>query len=197
MTFATIGHWLHGAASTPFEILHWSIGAEEMQSMNPLIVMILVPLFTLAIYPCIGRLAAPLNRMTMGMFLAAGSYFVVAALQQRIEQGVQLSVLWQTVPYLILTAAEVLVSTTGLEFAFREAAPEMKSLVMGFWLVAIAFGDLFVAILTKLLSNSTGNSAVTSTRFLQYSGLTFVVAILFTVVAAFYKYRDPEAAKGK
>jgi POT family proton-dependent oligopeptide transporter len=110
---------------------------------------------------------------------------------------VQLSVLWQTVPYVILTAAEVLVSTTGLEFAYREAAPEMKSLVMGFWLVAIAFGDLFVAILTKLLSNSTGNSAVTSTRFLQYAGLTFIVAILFTVVAAFYKYRDPEAAKGK
>jgi POT family proton-dependent oligopeptide transporter len=121
----------------------------------------------------------------------------VAALQRQIEAGVQVSVLWQTVPYVILTAAEVLVSTTGLEFAFREAAPEMKSIVMSFWLLTIAFGDLFVAVLTKILSNGNGDAAVSTHRFLQYAGLTFVVAILFSVVATFYKYRDAAAAQGK
>jgi POT family proton-dependent oligopeptide transporter len=173
------------------------IGAEEMQSMNALIVMILVPLFTLVIYPRIGRFAAPLRRMAYGMFLASASYLVVAALQTRIEHGVQLSVLWQTAPYFILTAAEVLVSTTGLEFAFREAAPEMKSLVMSFWLLTIACGDLFIAVITKILSNGAGDAAVSTHRFLQYAGLTFVVAILFSIVAAFYKYRDKAAAHGK
>jgi POT family proton-dependent oligopeptide transporter len=181
----------------PATIFNFNIGAEEMQSMNPLIVMILVPLFTLGIYPYIGRLASPLNRMTIGMFVAASSYLIVAALQRHIENGEQLSVLWQTVPYFILTAAEVLVSTTGLEFAFREAAPEMKSIIMSFWLLAIAVGDLFIAVLTKLLSNSSGNAAVTSGRFLQYAGLTFVVAILFSIIAAFYRYRDQAAAQGK
>jgi POT family proton-dependent oligopeptide transporter len=188
---------LQGQKMVSANFLGFNIGAEEMQSMNPLIVMILVPLFTLGIYPYIGRGASPLNRMTMGMFMAASSYLVVAALQSRIEHGEQLSVLWQTVPYVILTAAEVLVSTTGLEFAFREAAPEMKSIIMGFWLLAIAFGDLFIAVLTKLLSNNAGNASVSTHRFLQYAGLTFVVAILFTIIAAFYKYRDAEAAKGK
>jgi len=188
---------LQAEKMVPTTILGLSIGAEEMQSMNPLIVMVLVPLFTLGIYPYIGRWASPLNRMTIGMFVAAGSYVVVAAIQNRIEHGAQLNILWQTVPYVILTAAEVLVSTTGLEFAFREAAPEMKSLVMSFWLVAIAFGDLFVAVLTKLLSNGTGNASVSTGRFLQYAALTFVVAILFTIVAAFYRYRDPAAAQGK
>jgi POT family proton-dependent oligopeptide transporter len=121
----------------------------------------------------------------------------VAALQRQIETGAQLSVLWQTVPYLILTAAEVLVSTTGLEFAFREAAPEMKSIVMSFWLLTIAFGDLFIAAITKILSDGTGNASVSTGRFLQYAGLTFVVAIMFSVVAAFYQYRDAAAARGK
>ncbi len=188
---------LQAEKMTPTNVFGFTIGAEEMQSMNPLIVMILVPLFTLGIYPHIGRVAAPLNRMTIGMFLAAGSYLVVAGLQLRIEHGEQLSVLWQTLPYFILTAAEVLVSTTGLEFAFREAAPEMKSIIMSFWLLAIALGDLFIAVITKLLSNSTGDASVSTHRFLQYAGLTFVVAILFSIVAAFYKYRDPMAAQGK
>lgn len=188
---------LQGGKMVPFHLLGYTIGAEEMQSMNPLIVMILVPLFTWGIYPHIGRLAAPLNRMTMGMFFAAGSYVVVAALQKQLEQGAQLSVLWQTVPYLILTAGEVLVSTTGLEFAFREAAPEMKSIVMSFWLVAIAFGDGVVALITKIFSNRAGNAAVTSGRFLEYAELTCVVAVVFTIVAACYRYRDREAARGK
>ena len=188
---------MQGEKMVPANCFGFSVGAEEMQSMNPLIVMILVPLFTLGIYPRIGRFASPLRRMACGMFLAAGSYLVVAALQKQIEAGAQLSVLWQTVPYVILTAAEVLVSTTGLEFAFREAAPEMKSIIMSFWLLTIAFGDLFVAVLTKLLSNGTGNASVSTGRFLQYAGLTFVVAILFSVVAGFYIYRDTSAAQGK
>ncbi len=189
---------LQGEKMVPTKILGLDIGAEQMQSMNPLIVMILVPLFTLGIYPRIGRFASPLRRMSYGMFLAAGSYLVVAALQRQIETGAQLSVLWQTVPYVILTAAEVLVSTTGLEFAFREAAPEMKSIVMSFWLLTIAFGDLLVVAVTKLFSNASDPAASVSTnRFLLYAGMTFVVAILFSVVAAFYRYRDEAAARGK
>jgi POT family proton-dependent oligopeptide transporter len=188
---------LQGEKMAPFHLLGFKIGAEEMQSANPAIVMILVPLFTLGFYPRMGRLASPLNRMTLGMFLAAGSYAVVAALQSGLEQGRELSVLWQLVPYFILTSAEVLVSTTGLEFAFREAAPEMKSTVMSFWLLAIAFGDLFVAVLTKLLSNGSGDASVSTTRFLQYAGLTLIVAIIFRVVAGRYNYRDRAAAAGR
>jgi POT family proton-dependent oligopeptide transporter len=189
---------LQGEKMVPTTILGLDIGAEQMQSMNPLIVMILVPLFTLGIYPHIGKYASPLRRMSYGMFLGAASFLVVALLQARLESGAQLNVLWQTVPYLILTAAEVLVSTTGLEFAFREAAPEMKSIVMSFWLLTIAFGDLLVVAVTKLFANASDHAASVSTnRFLLYAGMTFVVAILFSVVATFYRYRDEAAAQGK
>jgi POT family proton-dependent oligopeptide transporter len=134
------------------------------------------------------------------MFIAAFSYVVVALIQSRIEAGNQLSVLWQALPYLILTTAEVLVSTTGLEFAFREAAPEMKSLVMSFWLLTIALGDLLVAAVTEIFSGSGAgdhSASVSTSRFLLYAGLTFVVAILFSIVASRYRYRDAAAAKGK
>ena len=189
---------LQGEKMVPTKILGLEIGAEQMQSMNPLMVMILVPLFTLVLYPRLGRFASPLKRMAYGMFLAAASYLIVALLQKQIEAGAQLNVLWQTVPYLVLTAAEVLVSVTGLEFAFREAAPEMKSTIMSFWALTIAFGDLLVVVITKIFSSATHPAASVSTnRFLLYAGLTFVVAILFCVVASLYKYRDPAAAHGK
>jgi POT family proton-dependent oligopeptide transporter len=181
-------------------ILGLDIGAEQMQSMNPLIVMVLVPLFTLGVYPRIGKWASPLKRMSYGMFLASASFLIVAELQRRIEGGARLSVLWQTVPYIVLTAGEVLLSTTGLEFAFREAAPELKSTIMSFWLLTVTVGDLFVVGITKLFSEAgAGNHAasVSTNRFLLYAGLTFVVAILFSVIAGTYKYRDATAAEGK
>jgi POT family proton-dependent oligopeptide transporter len=180
----------------------WTIGPEEMLSMNPLLVMILIPVMTWGLYPLLGRLATPLRRMSSGMFLAALSFVVVAMLQTRIEAGMQLSVLWQTAPYIILTVAEVLVSTTGLEFAFREAAPEMKSTIMGFWNLTVALGNLLVTAITTLAGRFLGTAgghdvAVTTNMFLFYAGLTFVVAVLFSGIAAFYRYRDGSAALGR
>jgi POT family proton-dependent oligopeptide transporter len=189
---------LQGEQMVPANLFGLKIGAEQMQSANPAIVMILVPLLTLLVYPRIGKWAAPLRRMSYGMFLAAAAYVVVAALQARIDGGAKLSVLWQTVPYLVLTSAEVLISTTGLEFAFREAAPEMKSLIMSFWLLTVTFGNLFVASITKMFSGEDKHAeSVTPTRFLIYAGLTLAVAIIFSAVSTVYRYRDKEAAEGR
>lgn len=180
----------------------YRIGPEEMLAANPILVMLLLPVMTLGLYPALGRLATPLRRMSAGMFLAAFSYVIVAGLQARIDSGANLSILWQLIPYLAITVAEVLFSTTGLEFAFREAAPEMKSTIMGFWNLTVALGNLFVSGITVLAGRIFGSGegldvAVTPAMFLFYAGLTFVVGILFSGVAAMYKYRDASAAQGK
>ncbi len=176
----------------------WSydLGGEEMQSLNPLLVMILVPLVTLVLYPAFGRMTrvTPLRRIGVGMFVAGFSYVVVAWIQQRIGAGEKLSVLWQAIPYVILTTAEVLVSTTGLEFAYTQAAKSMKSTIMSFWLLTVAIGNFLVAMITKYApGDASGSSSVTAGRFLLYSGLTFVVAIVFVFVASAYRYRNTDA----
>jgi proton-dependent oligopeptide transporter, POT family len=177
------------------------IGAEQMQSMNPLFVMMLVPLM-LWLYPRVENLTgirvSPLRRMGTGLVLAAVSYVIVGALQTRVDAGLKMSVLWQTIPYLILTTGEVLLSTTGLEFAFTQAAAEMKSTIMSFWLLTVAFGNLFVPILTKFKSyliTSAGEGAsasVNPSTFYLYAGLTFGVAIVFALIATRYKERKLE-----
>jgi POT family proton-dependent oligopeptide transporter len=191
---------IQGEKMVPFTLLAgvisktgFTIGAEEMQSANPALVMILVPLLTLGVYPRIGKLATPLKRMSFGLFLTAASYVIVAVIQKQIEAGAQISVAWQVVPYVVLTTAEVLVSTTGLEFAFTQAAPEMKSTIMSFWLLTVSFGDLLVAAITKVFSGAGPGAhaaSVSAGRFYLYAALTFGVAILFSLVAAGYRYRE-------
>ena len=178
------------------------IGAEQMQSMNPALVMVLVPLM-LWLYPrfetLTGIRVSPLRRMGAGLVLAALSYVVVGLLQSRLDAGAQLNVLWQTLPYFVLTTGEVLLSTTGLEFAFTQAAAEMKSTIMSFWMVTIAVGDLYVAIFTKLKSalihvaaGQTGSASVSASTFYLYAGLTLGVAVIFMLIALRYKERQLE-----
>ena len=210
-------------------VLGLNIGAEQMQSLNPLLIMLFVPIFTLWLYPAMGRFAAPLKRMSYGLFLASVSFVLVALIQTRVGDYWQWvaaqyaiatahlsaigplgppylhltsapNILWQTLPYIVITAAEVFVSTTGLEFAFREAAPEMKSMIMSFWLLTVAVGNLFVALLTALLPHTDGSAedaSVSTGRFLLYAAMMFGVAIIFSLIAATYHYRDKAAAQGK
>jgi POT family proton-dependent oligopeptide transporter len=196
--------WLRPIFASVPEVFHahYNIGPEEMLSANPILVMILIPVMTGLVYPLAGRLATPLRRMCTGMFLAAFSFVIVAWLQHRLDHGAQLSILWQVAPYLVITVAEVLFSTTGLEFAFREAAPSMKSIIMGFWSLTVAIGNLLVTFITsiagKVLGSGNGHAvSVTPTMFLFYAGLTFVVAIGFTTICGFYRYHDSEAAHGR
>jgi proton-dependent oligopeptide transporter, POT family len=194
---------LQGNQMTNVSLLGLDIGGEQMQSLNALLILFFVPIFTLFIYPLLGRFASPLRRMSYGLFLAAVSFVIVAWLQKRLEAGEHLSVLWQIWPYVVVTAAEVLVSTTGLEFAFREAAPEMKSLIMSFWLLTVSFGNLFTAALTAALADTAtaaanaGSASVSSGRFMLYAWMMFCVAILFSLIASTYQYRDRAAAAGK
>jgi hypothetical protein len=73
---------------------------------------------------------------------------------------------------------------------------------MGFWNLTIAVGNLLVSVITGvaagvLNAGKTGEVSVTPIMFYFYAGLTFVVAIAFSVIAKFYKYRDASAAMGK
>lgn len=158
----------------------------QLAALNPFFVMMIIPLLNFGVYEPLerqGRPLAPLHRMTIGMFLAAASFAAVALLQMRIAAtgAGQVHVLWQLVPYVILTTSEVLVSITGLEFAYTQAPRAMKSTIMGFWLLCITFGNVLVAFLAPLQSLSL------ATFFWTFSGLMGAAALIFTLLASLYK----------
>jgi POT family proton-dependent oligopeptide transporter len=158
----------------------------QIAATNPLMVMIIIPLLNVCVYEPFekrGRPLKPLTRMGIGMFLAAVSFVFVAILQAQIDAGGkgQIHVLWQFFPYFIITIAEVLVSVTGLEFAYTQAPRAMKSTIMGFWLLCVTFGNILVAFLAPLQRLSW------VTFFWTFAALMGVAAVVFVVLAARYK----------
>ncbi len=162
----------------------------QIPSLNPLMVMALIPLNNFVLYPLAGKLVkvTPLRKMTVGMLAAAAAFAFVAILQERIDTaaaaGEQISIAWQVIAYLIMTQAEVMVSITGLEFAYTQAPRRMKSTIMGFWLLTVAFGSKLVIIVTQMPDMGLAQF------FWVFAGLMGAAAVVFGLRASMYQYRD-------
>lgn len=180
-----------GAAAILLQVLRgqWieiRLLAAQIGALNPLMVMIIIPLLALGVYRPLerrGRPLKPLTRMSIGMFLASISFAAVALLQARIEAvgPGQVHVLWQVIPFLLLTTAEVLVSVTGLEFAYTQAPRAMKSTIMGFWLLCVTLGNVLVAFLAPLQTLSL------ATFFWTFACLMAAAAMAFVFLSFSYK----------
>jgi POT family proton-dependent oligopeptide transporter len=167
--------------------LTFELMAEQISAANPLFVMALVPLMGFVVYPAVEKLGiklTPLRRMTVGMFLASLSFAIVAMAQARIDTGENVHIWWQIVGYVVITTAEVMVSVTGLEFAYTQAPRRMKSLIMGFWLMAVSLGNIIVALTAHWFEHL---KAVDF--FWTFAAMMFAAAFLFGLRAAFYQYK--------
>lgn len=163
--------------------------SSQIPSLNPIIVMLLIPFWAYLVDPALRKIGinlTPLRKMSLGMALASTSFVAVAMLQAKIDgnSGAQVHVLWQLIPYFLITLSEVLVSITGLEFAYSQAPRRMKSTVMGFWLLTVALGNVLVAVLARFSDLKLENF------FWVFAGLMAVAAIIFAMRAAVYQVRD-------
>ncbi len=164
-----------------------TIEAAQTHALNPILVLILIPLFSLGIYPAIqskGIQVTPLRKMSAGMVLAAVSFLTIGWIQQQIDSGRTLSVAWQFIPILLITIAEVMVSITGLEFAYTQAPRTMKSTIMSFWLLTITFGNFLAATVSYM------NPFQGAGEFYFYAGMMAVVSIIFILNAIPYREKS-------
>ncbi|MCA9592891.1 MAG: POT family MFS transporter [Myxococcales bacterium] len=185
--------WILQAKQMELSVALPLYGALEVQpsqvaALNPLLVMLLIPLTNYVIYPGVEKLgfkATPLRRMTAGMVVAALSFVAVALIQARIDaqgNGV-VPIEWQIIPYIIITLAEVMVSITGLEFAYTQAPKRMKSTIMGFWLLTVSLGNVLVSIISLI-------KLPLAEFFWVFAGLMAGAALLFGLRAYFYRSQD-------
>jgi POT family proton-dependent oligopeptide transporter len=119
----------------------------QVQSLNSVFVLTLIPLFSYLVYPFVNRywLLTPLRKISIGLFTMAASFGLVALIQQWIDGGARPNISWQILAFALLTVAEVMVSIVAMEYAYTQAPKTMKSLLMCFYLGAVGIGNFFVA----------------------------------------------------
>jgi len=159
----------------------------QMQALNPALVMILVPFNNLVLYPALRRVGielSALRRMGIGIGLAGVAWIVAGAIQLAIDGGGPVSIVWQVLPYALLTLGEVLLSATGLEFAYSQAPPAMKGVIMAFWTLAVTVGNLWVLLANASVRNQSVISRISDTGLSETAFLMFFFAAFALATAA-------------
>lgn len=170
--------------------IQFDLLAEQIQAINPLLIMIFIPLFTFVLYPFVDKFfpLTALRKISIGLLLAGFSFAILAVVETSIMAGAKPSIAWQFWAYVILTAAEVMVSITGLEFSYTQSPNSMKSFVMGLWLLSVSLGNGITALVNTLIVNADGTYKLNGSEYFWFfAGLMFVTAILFIFVAMKYK----------
>jgi POT family proton-dependent oligopeptide transporter len=98
---------------------------------------------------------------------------------------------WQILACALLTSAEVMVSITGLEFAYTQAPRQMKSFILSLFLLTVSLGNFLTAGVTTIITDTEGQSRLSMTQELWFwSGLILVAAAIFVPVAKWYKPKE-------
>ncbi len=164
----------------------------QIQTVNPIFILVMLPLFSYLIYPAIEKIfrLTPLRKLGMGLFVTAFAFLIVGCAQARIDAGQTPHIIWQILAFVVLTAGEVMVSVTHLEFAYTQAPQKMKSLVMCTYLGAVGLGNSFTAGVNFFIQNKDGTVKLTgASYFFFFMAVMFVTALSFCWVARFYKGR--------
>ncbi|MFC7302508.1 oligopeptide:H+ symporter [Cognatiluteimonas weifangensis] len=172
----------------------------QMQALNPLLVMLLIPFNNLVLYPLLRRLGfepTALKRMGWGIAFSGIAWIAAGAIQLQIDSGASTSLAWQALPYVLLTFGEILVSATALEFAYSQATGAMKGVIMAFWYLSVTFGNLWVLLTNAAVRNDAVTARIAATglgenAFLMFffAGFAFVAALVFALYARRYPMQD-------
>ncbi len=128
----------------------------QIGAINPVMIMVFIPIFTWLVYPAINRFfpLTPLRKISIGFFIAVPSFLIPAWIETQINGGELPNIIWQIGAYVLLTAAEVCISITALEFSYTQAPKKMKSLILGFFLMSVSIGNFFTAGVNHFIQNA-------------------------------------------
>jgi POT family proton-dependent oligopeptide transporter len=143
----TASRWVFQAREMDRNFLGVEWLESQIQAVNPVLILTFIPLFTFLVYPIVGKVIklTPLRKVGAGLFLMGAAFVLSSTIQEWIDAGQRPNIGWQILAYLLLTAAEILVSIVALEFSYTQAPRTMKSMILGLFLAAVALGNLFTA----------------------------------------------------
>jgi POT family proton-dependent oligopeptide transporter len=184
--------WVYQAKEMNRVVLGYELLPSQLQAANPILVMLFIPLFSYVVYPWLSRFweMTPLRRIGLGLAITGPAFAIIAWSQVRIDEGETPTVLWQILAYVVMTAAEVMVSITALEFSYTQAPKKMKSLVTSVFLLSITLGNLLTSQIKGYIADQKelGNEVLQGASFFWlFTGLMVVTSLVYLVWSQFYQ----------
>lgn len=121
------------------------------QSINAIAIVLLAPLFSFMWIGLGKRKMEPASpyKQSIGLFLLAVGYFVIAFGVKGLDASTKVSMMWLFSLYLIHTFGELCLSPIGLSMVNKLAPVKFASLLMGVWFLSTAAANKFAGTLSS------------------------------------------------
>ncbi|NUQ99256.1 MAG: MFS transporter [Streptomyces sp.] len=166
---------LFASSSAKNTILGWGFPVSWYQSVNPVMVMTLAPVFAW-LWLWLnrrGKEPSTIVKFASGLALIGASFFVFLAPLSIAEGGHKAAALWLAAIYFVQTVGELTLSPVGLSVTTKMAPKKYASQMMGVWFLAVTAGDS----ITALLSNpAVGGVNLDKTGFVALEAVLAVIA---------------------
>jgi len=184
------GEWVLQAEKMDLHFLGINWIASQIQALNAIMILAFIPLFQYLIYPAISKVfpLTPLRKIGLGLIVTGVSFMVSAWIETRISAGLKPNIVWQIPAYALLSAGEVMVSITSLEFAYTQAPRPMKAIIMSLYLLSISAGNAFTALVHYFIANPDGTVKLQGAAYYNfYAALSIGCVAVFVFVARAYQ----------
>ena len=175
---------------TDRNVMGWEMPAAWFQSINPLAVITLAPLFTILwgfLHKHRMEPSSP-TKMAWGLALVAIGYAIIAIPVSGLAAGAKVSMWWLIALYVIHTMGELCLSPIGLSMVSKLAPLRLSSLLMGTWFLGNAAANKFAGTLSALIPPSEPTADQVWPTILGYEITNlyqfFMVFIIMTGIAA-------------
>ncbi|MEE9303174.1 MAG: peptide MFS transporter [Thiotrichaceae bacterium] len=141
--------------ATDRNVFDWQIPASYFQSLNPLLILLLAPLFSM-LWIRLDRSRFALSipvKMGLGMIVLGVGFVVMAMAQSHADQIGKVSPGWLVLVYLLHTIGELLLSPIGLSMVTKLAAAKIVSMMMGIWFGFMAIASYLAGRLESLIQH--------------------------------------------
>ncbi len=161
--------------------LNWEFPVSYFQAVNPLIIILLAPLFSklwLDLADINKNPSMPI-KFSLGLFLVSIG-FILMIFASGLAENNKVSFLWLIGVYLFHTMGELCISPVGLSLVTKLAPIKFASLLMGIWFLSSFFANLAAGIFA-------GNydSLKTTEFFMIPAALTGISAIIIFLMRKF------------
>lgn len=148
--------------NTANTVFGWGFPSTWFQSLNPLFVMTLAPVFAWLWIWLARKNQEPTTivKFAMALVLVGGSFFVFVVPMGMTNGGDKVSPMWLVSIYMIQTIAELCLSPVGLSVTTKMAPQKYASQMMGVWFLAVTAGDCTTGLLSIAGVDLNGTSII-------------------------------------
>jgi POT family proton-dependent oligopeptide transporter len=171
---------LYAADKTDRMVGAFEVPAGWFQSLNPLFIVVLAPIFSMAWSRLgeKGRNPATPRKMVLGLVLTGIGFLAMVAAALESASGAKASMLWLVLAYFFHTTGELCISPVGLSMVTKLAPLRLASLMMGVW-----FMINFVANWLAGIIGSYAESMGELTIFGGLAGTLFAFAVVLWLLS--------------